>query len=170
VSIMSTFTATTTVADTFPAAPLSGRAETSRRSVLKAGVLAAATGAIAASIVEAIGRAADVPMQAAMVSGSHAGPIGASGFAVVTVMSVALGVVLALVLRTRAANPARTFALVAGVLAAVSLLLPVTAAHTPTATKVVPTMAHVVVALVVIPLVARALPSRAELASDKQES
>jgi hypothetical protein len=136
--------------------------------VLKAGLLASATGGIAASIVEAVGRAANVPMQAAMVGGSHAGPIGASGFAVVTGMSVALGVVLALVLRARAANPARTFALVAAVLAGLSLLLPVTAAHTHVATKVVLAVAHVVVALVVIPLITRVLPSRAELASDTQ--
>jgi hypothetical protein len=161
---MSAFTVASTV-DTFQPAPFSARVETSRRSVLKAGALAAVIGAIAATIVEAVGRAADVPMQAAVAGSSHSGPIGGSGFAAVTVMSVALGVVLALVLRTRATNPAHTFVLVAGVLAAMSLLLPVTAAHTPIATKAILTVAHVVVALVVIPLVARALPSRAELAS-----
>ena len=131
---MSTFTATTTVAETSRPAQLSNRARTSWRSVLKAGVLAAAAGAVAASVVEAVGRAADVPMKVALVGGSHASTIGAGGFAGATVMDVAVGVVLALVLLARAANPARTFALVAGALAAASLLEPATAAHTATAT------------------------------------
>jgi hypothetical protein len=41
------------------------------------------------------------------------------------------------------------------------VLVPVTAAHTATATKVTLAVAHIGVAAVVIPLLARALPSRA---------
>jgi hypothetical protein len=135
-------------------------AVSARRPLLKSTVLAAVAGSFVAEIVDGIGRAAGVPMKAALLGGSHTSTIGVGGFAIMTLCHLAVGVAIVAVLRRRA-TPARTFVRWATALAALSVLVPVTAAHTATATKVTLAVAHIVVAAVVIPLLARALPSRA---------
>jgi hypothetical protein len=128
-----------------------------RLPVLKAAAVATVAGAVASELVSAAARAAGISMNAALFGASHADTIHVGGFAIGTVFNVAIGTVIALVLLRRAHNPARTFVRTAIVLTAVSMVLPATAAHTAAATKLTLAVAHLVVAVVVIPGMARAL-------------
>ena len=64
-----------------------------------------------------------------------------------------VGTILAMVLATRAAHPARTFLRTALVLVAVSLVFPLAASHTAEATRLTLALAHLIAAAVVIPLI-----------------
>jgi hypothetical protein len=131
-----------------------------RLPVVKAAAVATVVGAVASELVAAAARAAGISMNAALLGASHADTIHVGGFATGTVFNVAIGTVIALMLLRRANKPARTFVRIAIVLTAVSMVLPATAAHTAGATKVTLAVAHLVVAMVVIPAMAHALPTK----------
>ena len=125
--------------------------------VWRVGALATVLGAAVTEAFALAARAVDVPMYAADPGADAAKEIGVGGFGMAVVMWAGLGVLLAVVLARRAKQPARTFAVTAVVLTALSLLGPIFAAHTTTATKVVLFAAHLIAAAIVIPPITRRL-------------
>jgi len=119
------------------------------RPLIRAGAIGGVAGAVAAMLVGAVARAADVPLE---VEG-EAIPI--AGLATVTLISTVLGIGLAFALKQRG-----RFVGVCAVLTAASLI-PAIAQPDHTATKVVLVLAHLVAAAVVVPMLARQLPGRA---------
>jgi hypothetical protein len=147
-------------ATTIPATSLHTAVDSRRMPVWRvaagAGVLAAA----AAELTALVARLAGVPMEAGGAGADRAEPIPPLGFATMTLFFAAAGLVLAVVLARRATHAARIYAVVTTVVVAVSLLGPVSAGATTTATKVVLALTHVVAGAVAIPLVARRLSRR----------
>ena len=121
-------------------------------SVVGAGLAATAVAALATSTVAAAGSAAGISLD---VSGA---PIPVSGFAVLTVVFSLVGVVLAAVLARRARRPRSTFVRTTGVLTALSLV-PDVVADATTDTRVLLMVTHLVAAAIVVPAVARRLPT-----------
>jgi hypothetical protein len=116
---------------------------------LRAGVLAAmATTAVAGA---ALGL--DVPLE---VKGEQI-PLG--GFAQLTIMCTAIGVVLAKTLTRWASEPRHTFVVTTVVLTIISCVPDFVVDATP-ATKAVLVATHLVAAAIVIPMVAAHLPAR----------
>jgi hypothetical protein len=132
----------------------------SARRVVGAGVLSGLVAAAATTLVAVIAKAADVPLRAAPRSADAGEAIPMSGYAFGTLMSVAVGIIVALVLRRFAKRPARTFTVVTVALTVLSFLGPITTGHATTATRVVLELTHVVAAVIVIPAMARTLPAR----------
>jgi len=116
-------------------------------------LVAIVAAAAATALVAAVARAADVPLT---IDGKE---IPVAGFAMMTVMVSAVGVLLAAALGRWAPRPRATFTWVAVALTLASFVPPLTA-DTDTATKVVLVTTHVVAAAIVIPALARALPDR----------
>ena len=111
---------------------------------------AVVVGAIAAELVAVIGRALDVQV----IAGDPPAEIPVSGFATATLISGALGVVLALVLAKWAKHPARTWTITTVVLTALSMATPLTAGPVPASSKVLLAVGHLVAAAVIIPVIA----------------
>ena len=122
------------------------------RSIVGAGLAATAVAALATSTVAAAGSAAGISLD---VSGA---PIPVSGFAVLTVVFSLVGVALAAVLARRAQQPRSTFVRTTVVLTALSLV-PDVVADATTDTRVLLMVTHLVAAAIVIPTVARRLPT-----------
>lgn len=140
---MSTTTCTATTPVTTTVAPSVG-------SLLRDGALATVAAAAATSVVAAAGRAAGI-------SGAISGvPIPPSGFATLTVIFSALGLVIALGLRRFARSP-RTAWIRTTVALTVLSFLPDVVADASVATIVLLMVTHVVAAAIVIPAVARRL-------------
>jgi hypothetical protein len=120
-------------------------------------------GAVAAAVVllgyGALAVAVHGPMQAGDAGAAKAAPITAASFAIGVLFSSFFGIVLAVALARWASHPARTFLRVAVVLTAVSLAAPLAASHTDESTRLLLACGHVIAALVVIPVVVRALRS-----------
>ena len=131
--------------------------ETTSRSITRVGLTASLAAAAGAELFVLAARAIDVPMRAADPGAAAAKTIPVGGVAMAVLMNAAVGLVVAVVLARWAKAPARTFAVVAGTYAALSLLGPAFAAHTELATKVVLTITHVIAAVVIIPRVTAAL-------------
>jgi uncharacterized protein DUF6069 len=130
-------------------------AVTTRRStgsIVGAGLAATAVAALATSTIAAGGSAAGISLD---VSGA---PIPVSGFAVLTVVFSLVGVALAAVLARRARQPRRTFVRTTVVLTALSLV-PDLVADATTDTRVLLMVTHLVAAAIVVPIVARRLPT-----------
>jgi heme A synthase len=87
----------------------------------------------------------------------HADPITPASFSIGVVLCTAVGTVLATVLARRAADPARAFLRTALVLTVVSLVFPLTATHTVTATRLTLALGHVVAAALIIPILVSSL-------------
>lgn len=119
----------------------------SPRRLLRSGVIGGAIAAVCSTVVAAMARVADVALT---VDGA---PIPIPAFAWWTAVGAALGVGLARLLRER-----RRFVVVATVAALLSLVPAVTAPD-DTATTVVLVIAHLVAAGIIIPILARRLPS-----------
>jgi hypothetical protein len=102
--------------------------------------------------VAAAGRAAGISLD---VSGA---PIPLSGFAVLTTICSAVGLVLAIVLARVARRP-RTVFVRSTVALTVLSLVPDVLADATTGTKMVLMLTHLVAAAIVIPAVARRLPA-----------
>ena len=115
------------------------------------------SGLAASVLVEAWGlaaRAAGVPMRAAGLGSHHATPVTIGMFAMGT-MVVTFWFTFALILIARfARNPARAYLRTALPLLALSLAVPLTAADTPTSTKLALAAAHLIAGAVIIPAVA----------------
>jgi hypothetical protein len=132
----------------------------SARRVIGVAALSGVAAAVAATAVAMVAKAADVSMQAAPRSAEVGKDIPMSGFAVSTLGCVAIGIVLALALRRWAKRPAATFTVVTLVLTGLSFFGPVTTGHATMATRLVLSLTHVVAAAIVIPAMARTLPTR----------
>ncbi len=136
-------------------ATLTTATATTRRStgsIIGAGLAATAVAALATSTVAAAGSAAGISLD---VSGA---PIPVSGFAVLTVVFSLVGVALAAVLARRARQPRSTFVRTTVVLTALSLV-PDLVADATTDTRVLLMVTHLVAAAIVVPTVARRLPT-----------
>jgi hypothetical protein len=145
-----------TAAASTPATPAT-RSRTT--SILVTGALAGAAAAVATTAVAAIAKGFGVPMEAAPQSAAVAEPLPMVAFSQVTLMSTAIGVVLALALNRWARHPARTFVITTVVLTVLSVAPSVTAGHATLATKAVLVLTHIVAAAIVIPLLAGRLPA-----------
>lgn len=147
----------TTPADTATATGAAATVETTGRRALgpvwKAGAPAGIVAAAAATGVAALGHLAGASLE---VTGAPGEPIPYLGFAQLTLMCTALGLVVASVLARTASRPARTFARVAFVLTVVSCL-PSAAMGADVATKVTLVLTHLVAAAIVVPAVRHAL-------------
>jgi hypothetical protein len=161
---MSTITIPTTAATTTtPLATAPTTATTARRrpgtlrSVAKVTALASLAGAAATEVFGLVARALDVPMRAADPGASAAKAIPVGGLFMGVVLNAALGFLVVMALARWVRRPARPYAVVATAYATLSLLAPIFAAHTTTATKVVLLIAHVIPAVVIIPPVTKRL-------------
>jgi len=136
---------TTTPAVTVPAA-------TSVRSMLLIGIAVTATAAVATSAVAAAGSAFGISLDV------YGAPIPVNGFATLTVLFSLVGVVLAAALRRFARHPRRAFLRTTVALTALSLV-PDVIADAATGTKILLMLTHLVAAAIVVPAVARRLPT-----------
>ena len=127
------------------------------RRVLTGSIGAAAAGAAVLLGYGALAVAVHGPMRAGDPGASEAAPINAASFAIGVVFSSFFAVLIALALARWAARPDRAFRRTAIVLTVVSLVAPLAASHTDEATRLLLAGGHVVAALVVIPLIVRAL-------------
>jgi hypothetical protein len=128
-----------------------------RTPVWRVSAAAALVAAVATELFGLVARAIDVPMEAGSFGAEHADKVFVGGFAFSTFVYCAIGTVVAAVVARRAKNPARTWVVIAVAGTALSLVFPIFAGDTATATKVVLSLAHVLAALIVIPPVARRL-------------
>ncbi len=120
--------------------------------MLATGVVATAVASAATVAVAAAGRAAGISLD---VSGA---PIPLSGFALLTAVFSAVGLILAAVLFRWARHPRRVFVRTTVVLTVLSLV-PDVIADATVATRGLLMLTHLVAAAIVIPAVARRLPA-----------
>ena len=124
-----------------------------RLPVTAAGAIAALAGAAVLYAYAALAQALDVPMRAGEIGASHAQAITPASFAAGVVFCTVAGTVLAMVLARRAAHPARAFLRTSLVLVAISLVFPLAASHTATATRLTLALGHLIAAAIVIPII-----------------
>ena len=134
-----------------------GASRLARLPVLVAGAIAALAGAAVLYAYGTLAQALDVPMRAGEVGAGHAQAITPASFAAGVVFCTVAGTVLAMVLARCAAHPARAFLRTALVLVAISLVFPLAASHTATATRLTLALGHLIAAAVVIPVLTRRL-------------
>lgn len=127
------------------------------RRVWRGAVIAAVAATTAAELYAAAVRALGVPMKAGFLGAATATPLTGASFATGVLVCTFWGAVVATVLAKKAAQPARTFATIAVALTAVSLIVPAGAGATAAATKLALAAAHILVAGIVIPTLARHL-------------
>jgi hypothetical protein len=132
------------------------------RRLLRVGLSAAVAGLAVVEAYAAIVKAAGVPMSAGFLGATHTQPVTAGSFATGVLVCTFWGTVLTTVLRRVSRRPRRAFVLASCTLAALSLVVPLRAGATVTSTKLTLVGAHLIVALVVIPILARALPRAAQ--------
>ncbi|WP_433716932.1 DUF6069 family protein [Actinoplanes sp. CA-051413] len=130
------------------------------RPVWLVSVLAGIAAAVATELYGLAAGAAGVPMAAGSIGASTAGSIGAGLFAFGVAVSVFWGTILAVLLHRYARGPARTYLWTTIALTAVSFAGPAFAGATATSTKLMLTGAHVLAAVIVIPVVTRRLAVR----------
>jgi len=158
---MTTTLSTTTSAATSPATSRPAPAPAARSRVLwTAGAKAALLGGLAAEAVGGVARAVGVPMQAGGLGASRAEAIGVGAFATATFLNLVVGTLLAAALVRWARHPERTFVRTAVALTVLSFVPVLLAGHTAASTKVTLALAHVVVALIAIPMLRRAVAAR----------
>jgi predicted membrane channel-forming protein YqfA (hemolysin III family) len=119
----------------------------------RTGGLAAVAAALATTAVAFLATSAGMSLD---IGGE---PVPLFAFTQLTLACAVIGIVLAMVLRRRAAAPRRTFVVVTAVLTLLSLVPDLVAPAAPS-TKAVLMAAHLVAAVIVIPLVAARLPAR----------
>jgi len=135
--------------------------ETAPRSLVRVGLVAGVLGAAGATAVAVVAKAAGVPLLAAPHGATAGQPIPMWGFATATVMSVSVGVLLAAGVARWIRRPVRVFVALTVALTLVSFAGPITTGHATTATRLVLGLTHVVAAVVVIPMLATWVASRA---------
>jgi hypothetical protein len=126
-------------------------------SLLKTAAIAAVAAAVAGEIFRAIAVSAGVPMQAGMPGEAIMVQLAFGSYAIMTLMCVVPGTLVAAGLARFVRRPARTFVVVAVAVTAVSLLAPIAGLAPATSTRVVLSIAHVLAAAVFVPPVARRL-------------
>ena len=129
------------------------------RAVLTANLLATAAAAAATETLTGIVRASGVHLAVGDPGGdaSSVVAVNAGACTVAVVLVMVLGAVLATAVNRFASRPARTYQLTAGVLVALSLLAPLTAAATSAGTKLTLIGAHLLAAAIIVPIVTRCL-------------
>jgi hypothetical protein len=135
--------------------PVVGARPQRSSGLLRAGGASALVAAVANALVAAGARVADVPLE---IEGEQ---IPAVGFAMMTLMFSAAGLLVAAAIRRWAPAPRATFTWIAMAVVALSFV-PSLTADTDTATKVVLVATHVVAAAIVVPVVARSLGAATE--------
>jgi hypothetical protein len=145
---------TTSTRTTAPAPP---RSPVILRRLLPAGAAAAISGIAIAEAYAALIRTTGVPMKAGFLGASHASPVTAASFATGVLVCVFWGTIVAAVVARASKRPARTFIVLGCCLTALSLAVPIGAGATAVSTKATLAVAHVLVASVVLPILARAL-------------
>ena len=130
-----------------------------RPSVWRAGALAAIVGAAVSAVYGALLDVGGIPMLAGGPGASEATTIGLRSFVEGTVILTALVTVLAFVFVRRSRRPRHAFVVTTVSLTLLSLSLPLAAGATALSTKLTLALGHLVVAAVVIPIIARRLPS-----------
>jgi hypothetical protein len=118
-----------------------------------AGGFAAMAGAAVLYAYGTLAKALGVPMRAGEIGARHAQAITPASFATGVVFCTAAGTILAMVLARRAAHPARAFLRTSLVLVAISLVFPLAASHTATATRLTLALGHLIAAAIVIPVI-----------------
>jgi hypothetical protein len=117
--------------------------------------------ALAASVVVELwglaARAAGVPMRAAGLGSHNATSITVGMFAMGTMIVTFWFTFAVILMAVFAKNPRRTYLRTALPLLALSLAVPLTAADTPTSTKLTLAASHLIAGAIIIPLVARRL-------------
>ena len=131
------------------------------RSLLPTGLVAGVLAAAAATAVALVAKAAGVPMAAAPRGAAAGKDIPMWGFAMGTLMSVAIGAVLAAAIARWLHRPVRDFVAVTVALTLVSFFGPITTGHATTATRLVLALTHVVAAAVAIPMLTAWVTARA---------
>jgi uncharacterized protein DUF6069 len=121
--------------------------------VWRVGALASVVAVVLTTVFALVAKALDVSLE---VDG-EAIPI--IGFAYITLLFAAVGTVLAVVLARRAKRPARTFVVTTVALTALSLVPPLATGDIDTSTRVTLSLAHLVAAAIVIPVLAARLSS-----------
>jgi hypothetical protein len=127
------------------------------KSGLRDSAVAIVGAGVVNTVIALIAKAADVPMQVKGFGADVREDIPVYAYFVSTVFASVLGIGLALLMK-RFGKTQRSFMIVAGVLAGLSLLSPLFADATM-ATKVVLEVTHIVAAVIIIPVLARLLPS-----------
>lgn len=140
---------TTTTPTTFSTTAAAHDA-TTRRPVWRVGVVAGLVAAVVTTIVVAVARATNVPVA---VDGDE---IPILGFAELTLVGAAIGILLAKLLGRWARRPRRTFTVVTIALTALSLV-PDLAVDATVGSKLVLALTHVVAAAIIIPAIASRL-------------
>lgn len=155
-------TITLTPTPTTTATPTRTRARSTLATtpVWRIGALAAIVAALATTAVAVLAKALGVPLMAAPQTADAAQAIPMSGFAMGTLLSTAIGTVLAVVLARRAKRPAQWFVAITAVLTVVSFAGPITTGYATTATRLVLELTHVLAAAIVIPALAWRLAQR----------
>jgi hypothetical protein len=128
-------------------------------ATLWAGLISGVLAAVAATVVAVVAEAAGVPMMAAPASASAGEHIPLAAYAISTLPSAAIGVLLALAFARWAPRPAATFVVVTVVLTILSFALPATTSFATTGTRLVLALTHIVAAAIIIPALARTLPA-----------
>jgi hypothetical protein len=144
-------TATATPTTTIPTTNTIPTTESRHTPLWRSGALAGVAAAVATTAIAGVALAAQVPVA---VEGEQ---IPLAGFAQLTLMCTAVGILLAKAMARWAAKPRRTFTAVAVALTALSIVPDLTMPAT-TATRIVLVATHLVAAAIVIPVIARRLP------------
>jgi biotin transporter BioY len=140
------------------------------RSLWLVGLVAASTAAIAAVVIYVLARAFGVPMELTEVFEDHFARMPILNMAWGALLDGGLaGTVLAAVCRRWTRRPRRTFLVLVTVGFVGSFVLPIFS-DASTATKVVLSISHVVVAGIIVPALALALPSETRRRSDLSET
>jgi hypothetical protein len=145
---------TTTLINSAPAVTTSA---TRRTPVAVTSIVASLAAAAVTTGYGAIAIAAHGAMQAGDPGASKAATINAASFGIGTLMSAAIGVVIAVAIARYSSRPAALWTRVTVVLLAVSLVFPLLASHTDSATRFALAGAHLLAAAVIIPVVRRRL-------------
>jgi len=140
-----------------PTQDMASQADAAQRPLVLVGAVAGAVAAAATTLVAVAAKAVDVPLEAAPRNADAAKEIPMSGFATGTLMMVAVGIVIALLLAWKAKRPARTWVITTVVLTVISFAGPISTGHATTATRLVLGLTHVVAAAIVIPAIAHRL-------------
>jgi hypothetical protein len=135
------------------------RAKPSPHRVAIAGVAGWLAATVAIEAYAAAGRAAGVPMQAGAPWAHSAQHLTTATFGVAVFICTLMGTVLAVLVARFSDRPARTFVATAVLLTAASLVEPLGAAHTAGSTKLFLACGHVIAAAIIVPVLARQLPS-----------
>lgn len=149
-------TTTTPTNLTRPSAPI-------RRTAWRAGATATIVGAVAAAAYGWLLDTTGVPMLAGGPGATRAQEVPIVTFAWGTAMLTIVATLIAVTVSRRARRPRHTFVMTTGVLALISVGLPLAAGATATSTKLTFALGHIVLAAIIIPIIARDLePVRAE--------